>query len=223
MFEHIDKELDAIVERLPQSREGFITPDQADFLYHFVLLTRPRIVAETGFHVGHSACVILKAMERYGGGTLISFDIARYEETTQAAEMVKGRFEGFHLIAGDSKETLAGTLGQILSSNPGATLDFAIVDGGHDIDTARSDMLIMETLLKPGGYPLARRLREQQGPLRPGEHRGPRVRHEPPPLPALRNRRPPRPDDLPKGLLTAPARVTGTKPRRTCPPARAGL
>jgi predicted O-methyltransferase YrrM len=152
MFEHIDKELDAIVERLPQSREGFITPDQADFLYHFVLLTRPRIVAETGFHVGHSACVILKAMERYGGGTLISFDIARYEETTQAAEMVKARFEGFHLIAGDSKETLAGTLGQILSSNPGATLDFATVDGGHDIDTARSDMLIMETLLKPGGY-----------------------------------------------------------------------
>ena len=44
------------------------------------------------------------------------------------------------------------TLGQILSSNPGATLDFGIVDGGHDMNTARSDLLVMETLLKPGGY-----------------------------------------------------------------------
>ena len=152
MYSRINAELNGLIDQLPAGKEGFITPSQADFLYHFIMLTRPRLVAETGFHVGHSACVIMKAMEEYGGGTLISFDIAKYEETKKAVEIVKKRFENLHFVEGDTKQTLAGTLAQLFNQNPTLTLDFCIVDGGHDVETARHDMIVMESLLKPGGY-----------------------------------------------------------------------
>jgi predicted O-methyltransferase YrrM len=148
----IDPELGELMAQLPQTGEGFITLEQARFLYNFILLTRPRIVAETGFNVGHSACIILRAMETYGGGALISFDIGRHPGTRPGAEYVKSRFDNFALVLGDSKQTLAPTLAQILDRNPQSALDFAIVDGGHDVETARADLLIMQALLRPGGY-----------------------------------------------------------------------
>ncbi len=92
------------------------------------------------------------AMQSYGGGTLLSFDIGKYEATEEGVAIVKERFEGFHYIKGDTKQILAGTLAHTLSSNNAATLDFAIVDGGHDVATARSDMMVFEGLLKPGGF-----------------------------------------------------------------------
>lgn len=152
MFSHIDAELNGLIQQLPETPEGRITPAQAEFLYAFIRLTRPRVAVETGFNVGHSACVIMRAMEAYGGGTLLSFDIGKYDATHKAAEIVKTRYENFHLILGDSKQTLAPTLAQTLSSNNSATLDFAMVDGGHDIETARSDLIVLESLVRPGGF-----------------------------------------------------------------------
>ena len=43
-------------------------------------------------------------------------------------------------------------MAQIMSSDPNLSLDLAIVDGGHDIGTARSDLLVFEGLLRAGGY-----------------------------------------------------------------------
>ncbi len=141
-----------MIEQLPEGPEGFITPEQAEFLYAFIRLNRPRFVAETGFHTGHRACVIMRTMETYGGGTLVSFDIGKYDATQKAAEIVKSKYEDFHYVVGDTKQTLSPTLVQILNANANATLDFAIVDGGHDVETARSDLLIFESILRPGGY-----------------------------------------------------------------------
>ncbi len=148
----IDPEFGEMFPELPETPEGFITVEQARFLYHFILLTRPRVVAETGFNVGHSACVILRAMETYGGGALVSFDLGRHPGTRIGGEVVKSRFNNFALILGDSKQTLAPTLAQILDRNPTPGLDLAIVDGGHDVETARTDMAIMQALVRPGGY-----------------------------------------------------------------------
>lgn len=152
MFSHIDAVLNDLVHQLPAGGEGYLTPDQAEYMYAFIRLTKPRIVAETGFNAGHSACVILRAMESYGGGTLLSFDIGNHDVTQKAGEIVKKRYEHFHLVLGDSKETLASTLAQSLSSNNDATLDLAIVDGGHDLQTARHDLAVFEALVKPGGF-----------------------------------------------------------------------
>ena len=151
-FSSIDPVLGEMVAELPSTSEGYLSATQADFLYHFVLLTRPRLVVETGFNVGHSALVILRAMSRYGGGTLLSFDIGRHEGTAGGAALVKSRYEDFHLFEGDTKEVLGPSLGQVLNRHPGATLDLAIVDGGHDMQTCQADLMILEALLAPGGY-----------------------------------------------------------------------
>lgn len=151
-YAHIDTGLNDLLQALPETPEGYITPAQAEFLYAFVRLTQPRLVAETGFNVGHSACVILRAMETYGGGTLISFDIGKYDATHKAATMIQSKYANLHLIMGDTKQTLAPTLVQVLNANPDVALDLAIVDGGHDVETARTDLVVFESVLRPGGY-----------------------------------------------------------------------
>ncbi len=152
MFSHIDKQLDELTKQLPEGGEGYLTADQAEFLWAFIRLTRPKIVAETGFNAGHSACVIMRAMETYGGGVLLSYDIGQHDVMQKGAEIVKSRYENFHLVQGDTKQTLATSLALTLSSNNDATLDLAIVDGGHDVETARHDLMVLESVLKPGGY-----------------------------------------------------------------------
>lgn len=152
MFSHINTELNDMIQTLPETPEGHITPAQAEFLYFFIRLTRPKLVAETGFNVGHSACVILQAMESYGGGALLSFDIGKHDATHRAVELVKAKYENLHFISGDTRQTLAPTLGHVLDANDQSTLDVAIVDGGHDVETARADMIVFESVLRPGGY-----------------------------------------------------------------------
>jgi predicted O-methyltransferase YrrM len=149
----IDPELEGLIAELPSTPEGYISPGQADFLYHLIGLVRPKLVAETGFNAGHSAVVILQAMKRYGAGRLVSFDIGQHTAVDQGEAFVNARFPNrFTLIRGDTKHTLAPHLGDVLDADSDATLDLAIVDGGHDIETARADMVIMEALLRPGGY-----------------------------------------------------------------------
>ena len=152
VFQHIDDRLHDLTEKLPAAEEGHISDDQAEFLWSFLRLNRPRFVAETGFNAGHSAMVILRAMETYGGGILLSFDIGRHDSTRVAAEMVRTSFNGFAFVEGDSKATLANGIVSVLNKDAALTFDLGIVDGGHDYATAKSDLDVMSSLVKPGGF-----------------------------------------------------------------------
>ena len=152
-YAHIDENLEPLLKALPKAPEGHISPEQAEFLYHFVRLIRPAFVVETGFCVGHSASVIMLAQLSVGlKPHLLSLDICRYEETKWAAEQLKSRFAGLTFVAGDSNELLAPSLRKQLRRNEGLTLDLGLVDGGHDAATALGDLETLFAFLKPGGY-----------------------------------------------------------------------
>lgn len=152
-YAHIHPELVDILNALPTPPEGHVSPEQAEFLFHFVRLIRPAFIAETGFCVGHSACVAMLAQASLGiAPRMLSLDICRYEETKAAAKVVKSRFPGLKFIEGDTKAVLSDALRRQLRREEGLTLDLGIIDGGHDEATAAHDLATLFAYLRPGGY-----------------------------------------------------------------------
>jgi predicted O-methyltransferase YrrM len=152
-FAHVDPDLAAMLSMLPKAPEGHISPAQAEFLYHLIRLIRPQLVVETGFCVGHSACVILLAQRSVGlAARLLSVDICRFPETAVAAKYVSSKFPEFMLIRGDTKSVLSNAVSSYLREREGVTFDLGIIDGGHDAETASSDLEVLTSLLSLGGY-----------------------------------------------------------------------
>jgi predicted O-methyltransferase YrrM len=153
MYSHIHPDLEPLLSSLPEPPEGHISPEQAEYLFHFIRLIRPSLVAETGFCVGHSACIIMLAQESTGlAPRMLSIDICRYEETKRSVDIIKRRFPGLKFVEGDTRQVLAPALRRFLRRNGELPLDLAIVDGGHDAETALSDLEICFACLRPGGY-----------------------------------------------------------------------
>lgn len=152
-YAHISEELRDHLDLLPKASEGHISPDQAEFLYHFIRLIRPTFVVETGLGAGHSACVIMLAQASVGiEPHLTSVDQCKFPETRTAEELLRTRYKGFALVEGDSKDVLENAVNTQLRLNEGLTLGLGIVDGGHDDETAFKDLEVLASFLEPGGF-----------------------------------------------------------------------
>jgi hypothetical protein len=152
-YAHITPGLRDELDLLPMPPEGHISPDQAEFLYHFVRLIQPEFVVETGFCVGHSACVIMSAQKSVGTEPhLMSIDNCQYEQTRFAANLLQTRYKNFVFIEGDSKDVLVPAVNTHLRQNEGLALGLGIVDGGHDAETALHDLDALSAFLELGGY-----------------------------------------------------------------------
>ena len=151
-YAHIAGGLENILEALPTAPEGHISPEQAEFLYALVRLTRPSFVVETGLCVGHSACIVMLAQLSIGvEPRMLSVDSCRFEQTQTAAMYLQSRFEYFTFVQGDSKSMLASAVDAYVRANEGLTLGLGLVDGGHDHETVASDLNVFSALLAVGG------------------------------------------------------------------------
>lgn len=152
-YEYIANGLKEDLASLPKAHEGHISPEQAEFLYHFVRLIRPEFVVETGFGVGHSACVIMNAQRSVGlEPCMMSVDICAFEETKKAAMLLKTKFKNFIFVEGDSKKVLSEAVNGILREREGLRLKLGLVDGGHDAETTMHDLNVLSSFLMLGGY-----------------------------------------------------------------------
>jgi predicted O-methyltransferase YrrM len=152
-YEIIDSQLVAELEQLPAPTVGHISPAQGEFLYHFIRLTRPSFIVETGFGVGYSACIIMMAQRSAGiNPCLMSVDNCQFEQTIVAARKVSARFPGHIFVEGDSKRVLLPAIDKYLRTNEDVTLDFGIVDGGHDAETVASDLKVISSFLARDGF-----------------------------------------------------------------------
>jgi predicted O-methyltransferase YrrM len=152
-YSHIANGLKEYLDLLPKPPEGHISPDQAEFLYHFIRLIRPQFVVETGFCVGHSACVIMLAQQSVGiEPRLMSVDNCQYEQTVPAANLISSKFENFTFVRGDSRHVLSTAVNEYLRRHEGLTLALGLVDGGHDAETALNDLETLSSFLALGGY-----------------------------------------------------------------------
>lgn len=123
--------------------EGYMRPTQAEF-FRDLIVQRPHIkqIAEVGFNGGHSAHVFLASSYHT---TVTSFDLGEHDYVAKAKDYIDATFPNRHqLIIGDSKQSIAACDG------PENGYDLVFIDGGHDFETAQSDIENMRRLAKRG-------------------------------------------------------------------------
>ncbi len=138
-----------LLELAGSSREGSSVPAQRA---HFQTLVRglaadrpgqPVNVLEIGFNAGLGAAAFLEATPR---AHVVSFDLAEQSYVAACAAHLRSRYpDRLHVVMGDSRVTLPR-----FAAETGSRFDLVLIDGGHDEDTCRSDVLNARAVAAPG-------------------------------------------------------------------------
>jgi methyltransferase family protein len=92
-------------------------------------------IAETGFNAGGSSRTFLSARSDV---SVVSFDIGQHVSVRRAKAAIDRGFPGRHeLVLGDSTDSLPA----YAREHPGKRFDLVFIDGGHDYEVARADLL----------------------------------------------------------------------------------
>ncbi len=137
-----------------------MTPERGRLLYDFLRRSQPDNVLELGFAHGTSSCYIAAAMQENGTGRLLTIDHERARarnpnifsllEKTKLGSFVEPVFcprtytwELMRLLDEQTKEGRTEPL-----------FDFVFIDGGHTWDSDGFAFMLVDRLLKPGGWVL---------------------------------------------------------------------
>jgi predicted O-methyltransferase YrrM len=123
--------------------EGFCeqVPLQVEDLKRLTSAPNLRIL-EIGFNAGHSACVFLENET----SVVTSFDLGIHGYIPIAKTYVDEKYTGRHtLFLGDSRVTIP----TYIQTHPTETFDVLFVDGGHDYEIAREDLINCSKLARP--------------------------------------------------------------------------
>lgn len=132
LCEHVVKSGGEITEGSSTMPELLFLAEQASSL------PRNARICEVGFNAGMSTIAML-----YSNPTcrITSFDKGEWSCVGPAKEYIDKRYPGRHsLVLGDSKETLA--------HHTSGKYDLSFIDGGHDYETARSDVFALVPISK---------------------------------------------------------------------------
>jgi predicted O-methyltransferase YrrM len=109
-------------------------------LYLTHTATNSRLVGEIGFNVGLSSHALLTA---HPDLHVISFDLGQCAATKAAKKLIDQRFPRRHtLISGDSRTTVPA----FKARYPALRFDLVFIDGGHDYEVAKADIINMKPL-----------------------------------------------------------------------------
>ena len=125
------------------SFEGGAAIDKKLMLFTLTIMTNAKLVYETGFNVGGSACSFAEALKQTGG-KYVGFEIA--ERRRPVFEEFLRRYPGHEIVMGDSASTLPQRW-EATHEQP----DVFFVDGDHRAQAAIGDIKHALNIVRPGG------------------------------------------------------------------------
>ncbi|MDZ7744669.1 MAG: class I SAM-dependent methyltransferase [Candidatus Saccharibacteria bacterium] len=132
--------LENLVKEAHQAGKSIEGSADASELAHLASLAKtPNVskVGEVGFIAGLSSYSFLEASPDV---KVYSFDIGEYDYVTPAKQFIDQTFPDRHVLTvGDSLETLP----QFYKDNPALNFDIIFVDGSHDYEVVKADLLNM--------------------------------------------------------------------------------
>ncbi len=129
-----------ILLRFSGPGEGSSSAAELLYLAQVARRSGAKVIGEIGFHAGFSSQAFLAWVP---GATVISFDLGRHRSVRAAKKLIDKEFPGRHtLIRGDSRETVPA----FADRNPDLRFDLVFIDGGHDYEVARADVMNMRRL-----------------------------------------------------------------------------
>lgn len=128
-LESVNRVCTEIISDGTQIYEGSATPQELSFLLQQVRKFPGGHVLEIGMNAGISTVAMLASDTKL---RVVSYDLGEWDCAKRAATIIAREFPGRHeVVWGDSKKTLP---------TEECKFDFAFVDGGHDRETAYSDI-----------------------------------------------------------------------------------
>lgn len=120
--------------------EGSTSAEELLYLASTAQRTGAKLIGEIGFNAGFSTQAFLSHCP---DAKVVSFDLVEHGYTKVAKKIVDGKFPGRHtLIPGDSTKSVP----QYARENPDVTFDLVFIDGGHDYEVAKADVLNMRQM-----------------------------------------------------------------------------
>ena len=120
--------------------EGSSSAEELLYLTHLARRINARSIAEIGFNAGCSSYALLRHVP---DATVVSFDLGEHASVAVNKKLIDKKFPGRHtLITGDSRETVPA----FADANPDLRFDLIFIDGGHQYEDARADIVNMRAL-----------------------------------------------------------------------------
>lgn len=131
-----------------------ITDERARELYDFILRERPRRCLELGFAHGAGSVYIAAALDEIGeGGRLVSVDNrSAMNRRPSMREMLARSGLGAHVEPVFEERSYTWWLMRQLRDRQEPGFDFCYLDGAHTWDVDGFAFLLLDRLMKPGGW-----------------------------------------------------------------------
>lgn len=131
-----------------------ITEERARELYEFILREKPKHCLELGFAHGAGSVYIAAALDEIGqGGRLVSVDNrSAMQRKPSMREMLARSDLGAYVEPIHEERSYTWWLMRQLQAGTGPAFDFCYLDGAHTWDVDGFAFLLLDRLMKPGGW-----------------------------------------------------------------------
>lgn len=143
---------DEVTERFGDVR--YMGEAQATFLRDFIVLRDLRDLLEIGFYQGKSSSYLAAILEDRGGeGHLTTIDRMSAKDKSPDIEELLGALGLTHRVTPLwAERSYTWELGRMVRDGRRALFDFCYFDGGHTWDPTGFGFVLVDMLLKPGGW-----------------------------------------------------------------------
>lgn len=134
-------------------RLKYMNLEQARFLRDFIRTHDLRDLLELGFFHGKSTAYMAAILEELGRGHITTMDLEAAKKRRPPIARVLSELRLTHRVTPVySHRSFTWDLRGLLAESPGPRFDFCYIDGAHTWDGTGFSFLLVDLLLKPGGW-----------------------------------------------------------------------